>query len=88
GPKSLSTLAQGAGISLPLATKHVAVLERAGLVHSSKDGRVRTCRFDPGPLQEAGDWIRKYETYWEAGLDRLAAMLEAEMEGNEDGSNG
>lgn len=88
GPKSLSTLANGAGVSLPLAAKHISVLERAGLVRSSKDGRVRTCRFDPAPLQEAGDWIRKYETFWEAGLDRLAAMLEAEVEGNENGSNG
>lgn len=87
GPKSLSALAARGKVSLPLAAKHVAVLERAGLVRSSKDGRVRTCRFEPGPLQEAGDWIRKYETYWEAGLDRLAEMLEAEVEEIEDGSN-
>lgn len=88
GPKSLSALANRQGVSLPLAAKHLAVLERAGLVQTTKDGRVRTCRLDPEPLREAGDWIRKYETYWEAGLDRLAAMLEAEAEGNEDGSTG
>ena len=80
GPKSLSELARLGPISLPLATKHVSVLERAGLVSSTKDGRVRTCRFEAGPMREATDWMRKYETFWEAGLERLAEHLENEWE--------
>lgn len=88
GPKSLSELAQRFPISLSLATKHLGVLEEAGLVSSSKDGRVRTCRFQPEPMREAMGWIQKYEAYWEAGLDRMVEQMESEWEAELNDSNG
>jgi DNA-binding transcriptional ArsR family regulator len=88
GPKSLTDLSRSRPVSLPLAAKHLAVLERAGLVSTSKDGRVRTCRFEAESLREAIDWIRKYEAFWEARLDRLAEFIEKEWEDGNDASNG
>lgn len=82
GPRSLTQLANG--ISLSLATKHLAVLEEAGLVTTSKDGRVRTCRFEPEGMREAMGWIQKYEKYWEAALDRMAEQMESEWEETND----
>lgn len=84
GPKSLGALAERSSVSLPLATKHLAVLQKAGLVSTTKDGRVRTCRFEPGAMQEANEWIRKYEHFWEAGLARMAEFMEAGWEAEND----
>lgn len=78
GPKSLTELA--GGISLSLATKHLGVLQEAGLVKTTKGGRVRTCRFEPEGMREAMGWIQKYEKYWEASLDRMAEQMESEWE--------
>jgi len=62
-------------IAQPTASKHLAVLERAGLVARRVEGRVHHFRMDPAPLDEARAWIARHRDYWEATLDRLGEAL-------------
>jgi DNA-binding transcriptional ArsR family regulator len=75
GPASVSELAQPLDMSLSAVLQHLQVLEASGLVTSQKQGRVRTCRFQPQVLQSAEDWIAQTRAGWERRLDRLAAFL-------------
>ena len=80
---SVSELARPFAIKLPAVMKHLAVLQEAGLVMRSKVGRTVTVQLSPEPIREAMDWLRRYERFWSASLDRLAAYAEgkeAEME--------
>ncbi|MFC7473329.1 ArsR/SmtB family transcription factor [Dankookia sp. GCM10030260] len=74
---SVSDLAQPFAITLPAVMKHLDVLDAAGLVVRAKAGRIVTVRLSPAPMQEAMDWLRRYERFWGASLDRLAAFAEA-----------
>ena len=76
GDSSVTKLAEPFKISLPAISKHLRVLERAGLLSQEKDGRVRRCRLDAGPLKEASDWISRYQLFWEQQLDSLASYLD------------
>lgn len=78
GPATIGELAAPFAdiMSMPAVTKHVAVLERAGLVHKTKDAQWRTCTLDGACLRAATDWLMAYRGMWEAKLDRLAAYLE------------
>ena len=76
GESSVTELAQPFDISLPAISKHLRVLERAGLLNQEKDGRVRRCRLDAGPMKEASDWISRYQRFWEQQLDSLARYLD------------
>jgi DNA-binding transcriptional ArsR family regulator len=72
------TIGQLAGplpVSLAAASKHVAVLERAGLVSRTVHGRTHVCRLTPGPLASAAAWLDTYETYWNERLDALEQVL-------------
>nr|WP_207388033.1 metalloregulator ArsR/SmtB family transcription factor [Hylemonella gracilis] len=62
-------------MSLPAVTKHLKVLERAGLVRKTRAAQWRTCSLNPQPLREATDWIEEYRRMWEASLDRLGDYL-------------
>lgn len=62
-------------MSLPAVTKHLQVLERAGLVRKSRQAQRRPCRFDAAPLREAVDWMEHCRIEWEARLDRLGEFL-------------
>ncbi|HVY05522.1 MAG TPA: metalloregulator ArsR/SmtB family transcription factor [Burkholderiales bacterium] len=62
-------------ISLAAASKHVKVLERAGLVRRTVQGRTHFCRLDPKPLAGAHDWLKFYERFWGEKLDALEALL-------------
>ena len=73
---SVSSLAEPFNISLPAISKHLRVLERAGLLTQEKDGRVRRCRLDAGPMQEAADWMARYQRFWDNQLDSLASYLD------------
>lgn len=73
---SVTKLAEPYDISLPAISKHLRVLERAGLLSQEKDGRVRRCRLDAGPMKETSDWISRYQRFWEQQLDSLASYLE------------
>ena len=76
GPASVSELAAPLPMSLPAVMGHLKVLEAAGLVTSSKQGRVRTCRIDPKMLSEAERWVSERRQSWERNLDRLGAFLD------------
>jgi DNA-binding transcriptional ArsR family regulator len=89
GPETVSALAHPLSMSLPAVMQHLAVLEAAGLVVSTKQGRVRTCRLDTATLALAEQWFRARRLEWEARLDRLGAYLnELQQEGDPDGHQG
>jgi DNA-binding transcriptional ArsR family regulator len=73
---SISELAQPLAISLPAVMKHVDVLCSAGLVTRSKTGRTVACRLSAEPMREAMQWLDRYQRFWGASFDRLAALVE------------
>lgn len=75
GPVSVSRLAVPLGVTLAAVVQHVQVLERSGLVHTEKAGRVRTCRIEPAGLSAAEQWISDRRSTWERRLDRLGDLL-------------
>ncbi len=76
GPESVSTLAAPFAMALPSFMKHLGVLERSGVIRSSKLGRVRTCELVPKTLSQAERWIAQQRATWEARTDRMAAFVE------------
>ena len=62
-------------MSLPAVTKHLKVLERAGLITKSRDAQWRPCRLNGAPLKDASSWMEQYRQFWEASFDRLDAYL-------------
>jgi DNA-binding transcriptional ArsR family regulator len=72
GEASVSELARPFDVSLPAITKHLAVLERAGLLEHQKEGRVRHCRLVAAPMKTADDWLGSYRRFWDDRLDSLA----------------
>lgn len=74
--RSLSALAEGAGMSRQAITKHLDVLARAGLVHGERRGREHRYSATPAPLREAADWLQAYREQWETAFDRLDAYLQ------------
>ena len=76
GETSVSDLAAPYKMSLPAVSKHLRVLEHAGLVSRQKDGRVHRCRLRAEPMEDAAAWIEHYRQFWEAQLDSLARYLE------------
>lgn len=64
-------------MSLPALTKHVKVLERAGLITKSRDAQWRHCKLRAAGLREAADWVEEYRVFWEESFDRLDAYLKA-----------
>ncbi len=62
-------------MSLPAITKHLKVLERAGLITKTKEAQWRSCRLNGEPLKEASDWMEQYRIYWEESFDRLEEYL-------------
>jgi DNA-binding transcriptional ArsR family regulator len=79
----IGQLAAPFAISFAAASKHVKVLERAGLVHRHIEGRMHICRIEPRPLAAADHWLRFYEELWTAQLDALAALFDAEFDADE-----
>jgi DNA-binding transcriptional ArsR family regulator len=75
---SVSALAEPFAVSLPAIMKHIDVLSDAGLVQRTKSGRTVTCRLDAAPMQNARDWLERYERFWSEALRRLAVFLEEE----------
>jgi DNA-binding transcriptional ArsR family regulator len=76
GESSVSELAAPYNISLPAVSKHLRVLENAGLVVRHKDGRVHRCRLIAEPMKDAAEWIERYRLFWEQQFDALARYLE------------
>ena len=75
GETSVGELAEPFEMSLPAVSKHLGVLETAGLVQREKRGRVRRCQLDGRPLEAAATWIEPYRQFWETRLDSLARYL-------------
>jgi DNA-binding transcriptional ArsR family regulator len=78
GQRTIGELAAPFSMSFAAASKHVRVLERAGLLHRRIEGRSHICRIDPAPLAAANEWLRFYEGFWTEQFDVLDAMLKAE----------
>src|SRR3954465_7280483 len=76
GEKSIGELAQPFAMSFAGASKHVKVLEDAGLIARRKHGRTHLISTDPKPLEEAERWMRQWEKFWNKRLDRLEALIE------------
>jgi DNA-binding transcriptional ArsR family regulator len=76
GDRTISELASRFDMSLPAVSKHVVVLQRAGLARVERDGRVRRASLRAEPLRAADAWIERYRRYWENELDLLAKYLE------------
>ncbi|MDP6350789.1 MAG: metalloregulator ArsR/SmtB family transcription factor [Alphaproteobacteria bacterium] len=76
GACNVGELAKPFDISLPAISKHLSVLEDAGLVRREKLGRARRCRLEPEPLKAAAAWLLRHQGFWEASLDSLAHFLD------------
>ena len=83
GELTVGQLAAPLTMSLAAASKHVQVLERAGLVHRRVDGRRHLCRLQPAPLASAYRWLAHYEQFWNERLDALEVLLRAENDETE-----
>ena len=75
GETSVKELAQPFPISAPSITKHLKVLERAGLIRRSRDAHWRPCRLEAAPLREVSEWVERYRSSWEHSLNRLDNYL-------------
>jgi DNA-binding transcriptional ArsR family regulator len=76
GNQSVTHLAKPHAMSLPAISKHLRVLEKAGLLRRRRYGRVHEMQLEARPLKQAAEWVAEYRKFWEGSLDRLAAYLE------------
>jgi DNA-binding transcriptional ArsR family regulator len=81
GESSVTRLAEPFEMSLPAISKHLKVLERAGLIARGREAQWRPCRLEAGPLKEASDWIEHYRRFWEQSFDRLEDYLREMQKG-------
>ena len=75
GECSVTALAEPFDMSLPAVSKHLHVLERAGLISRGREAQWRPCRLEAGPIKQVADWTERYREVWEGRLDRLEAYL-------------
>jgi DNA-binding transcriptional ArsR family regulator len=75
GTASVTELAAPFEMSLPAVSKHLKVLERAGLIARGREAQWRPCRLEAGPLRDAADWLDAYRQFWEQSFDRLDEYL-------------
>jgi DNA-binding transcriptional ArsR family regulator len=76
GPANVTELALPFAISQPAISKHLKILERAGLIGRSREGQARPCAIQAAPLKDVADWAATYRQHWEASFDRLDTYLE------------
>lgn len=79
GDITVSELAKPFAMSLPAVMKHLDVLSDAGLITKTKAGRTVTCRLTAAPMEQAMEWLGRYQRFWTAQLDRLAAFVEKDL---------
>jgi DNA-binding transcriptional ArsR family regulator len=75
GEASVTQLAEPFEMSMPAVSKHLKVLERAGLIARGREAQWRPCRLEAAPLKEAADWVGEYRRFWEQSFDRLDDYL-------------
>lgn len=83
GEATVTALAEPFNMSLPAVSKHLKVLQRAGLVTRGRAAQWRPCRLEAAPLKDAADWLEHYRRFWDESLDRLEDYL-AELQGKEE----
>jgi DNA-binding transcriptional ArsR family regulator len=83
GEASVNELAEPFDMTLPGVSKHLKVLERAGLISRSRVAQSRPCRLEAAPLREAADWVVRYRRFWEGSFDRLEDYLRELQRGEE-----
>jgi DNA-binding transcriptional ArsR family regulator len=87
GEASVTELAQPFAMSQPAISKHLKILERAGLISRGRDAQRRPCRLEARPLAEANGWLERYRQFWEGSFQRLDALLdELKAEENQRGA--
>jgi DNA-binding transcriptional ArsR family regulator len=86
GPATVGELAEPFEVSAPAISKHLALLERRGLIRRRREGRHHRVSLDARPLEEAERWLARYRRFWEARLDALESHLEAAKEEDHDPS--
>ncbi len=82
GEISVTKLAEPFAMSMPAISKHLKVLERAGLIARGREAQWRPCRLEAAPLKNVSDWVEKYRSFWEQSFDRLDVYL-AELKSKE-----
>jgi DNA-binding transcriptional ArsR family regulator len=82
GATSVTELAEPFAMSLPGVSKHLKVLEHAGLITRGREAQWRPCQLEAGPLKDAADWLEHYRRFWEQSFDRLGDYLD-ELQGKE-----
>ncbi len=87
GEASVSELAEPFPISIQAVSKHLKVLQRAGLIEQGRQAQWRPCRLKPEPLRDVADWVGRYRRHWEASFDRLDVYLKElqRKDGSDDG---
>lgn len=80
GEASVMELAAPFAMSQPAISKHLRVLENAGLITKGRDGQKRPCRIEGEPLEAANEWLERYREFWEANYQRLDNLLETLLE--------
>ncbi|MGA9524984.1 MAG: metalloregulator ArsR/SmtB family transcription factor [Myxococcaceae bacterium] len=75
GEASVQELAEPFDMSLPAVSKHLKVLERAGLIARGREAQWRPCRLEPAPLKDVSDWVAQYRRFWDESFDRLDDYL-------------
>ncbi len=85
GDASVAELTAPFGISQPAISRHLRVLEKAGLIRRSRDAQRRPCRLEPKPMMEANAWIERYRDMWERGYQRLDQLLANDLKTSGEG---
>ncbi len=85
GQATVTELAEPFDMSLAAVSKHLKVLEHAGLISRGRDAQYRPCRLEAAPMKDVAGWIEEYRKFWEASLDRLDDYLVALQKGDPDG---
>jgi DNA-binding transcriptional ArsR family regulator len=86
GEATVTELAEPFAMSLPAISKHLKMLERAGLISRGRDAQWRPCRLDPEPLKEVSAWLEHYRQFWEENFERLDDYLfEVQRKGEKSG---
>jgi len=86
GEATVNELAQPFKMTLPAVSKHLKVLQRAGLIEQGRNAQWRPCRLKAAPLKEAAEWLGPYREFWEESYDRLDELLQ-ELQGREGKNN-
>lgn len=85
GEASVNELAAPFEMSLPAISKHLKVLEKAGLISRGREAQWRPCRLEPGPLKDLQGWLDNYRQFWDQSFDRLDLYLRKLQEGDDNG---